>query len=77
MYQDTRMFILFVSLMLSPKIQSNIFFFISEIPKFTGPIVNVTVPIGREAVLECGVDNLSTFKVGSIFTCQHDKATLG
>ncbi|KAF5286304.1 hypothetical protein FQA39_LY04202 [Lamprigera yunnana] len=32
-------------------------------PKFTGPIVNVTVPVGREAIIECGVDNLSTFKV--------------
>ncbi|KAF2882358.1 hypothetical protein ILUMI_23815 [Ignelater luminosus] len=32
-------------------------------PKFTGPILNVTVPVGREAVIECGVDNLSTFKV--------------
>ncbi|XP_044757847.1 neurotrimin-like [Coccinella septempunctata] len=34
-----------------------------EIPKFTGPILNITVPVGREAQLECGVDNLSTFKV--------------
>ncbi|KAK9881848.1 hypothetical protein WA026_018039, partial [Henosepilachna vigintioctopunctata] len=33
------------------------------IPKFTGPILNITVPVGREAQLECGVDNLSTFKV--------------
>ncbi|XP_049821741.1 lachesin isoform X2 [Aethina tumida] len=32
-------------------------------PKFIGPILNITVPVGREAVLECGVDNLSTFKV--------------
>ncbi|KAJ3628424.1 hypothetical protein MTP99_015728 [Tenebrio molitor] len=37
--------------------------FVSDIPKFTGPILNVTVPVGREAVLECGVDNLSNFKV--------------
>ncbi|CAH1374358.1 unnamed protein product, partial [Tenebrio molitor] len=36
---------------------------VSDIPKFTGPILNVTVPVGREAVLECGVDNLSNFKV--------------
>ncbi|XP_068909845.1 neurotrimin-like isoform X2 [Tenebrio molitor] len=35
----------------------------ADIPKFTGPILNVTVPVGREAVLECGVDNLSNFKV--------------
>ncbi|XP_060524878.1 neurotrimin-like [Cylas formicarius] len=35
----------------------------ADIPNFTGPIANVTVPVGREAVLECGVDNLSAFKV--------------
>ncbi|XP_044258442.1 neurotrimin-like isoform X1 [Tribolium madens] len=35
----------------------------ADIPKFTGPILNVTVPVGREAVLECGVDNLSNFKI--------------
>lgn len=34
-----------------------------EIPKFSTAIMNITVPVGREAVLECGVDNLSTFKV--------------
>ncbi|XP_048521316.1 neuronal growth regulator 1 [Dendroctonus ponderosae] len=34
-----------------------------DIPNFTGPIPNVTVPLGREAVLECGIDNLSAFKV--------------
>lgn len=34
-----------------------------DIPKFTKPISNITVAVGREAVLECGVDNLSNFKV--------------
>ncbi|CAH0553154.1 unnamed protein product, partial [Brassicogethes aeneus] len=32
-------------------------------PKFLGPILNITIPVGREAILECGVDSLSTFKV--------------
>ncbi|XP_053603986.1 opioid-binding protein/cell adhesion molecule homolog [Plodia interpunctella] len=32
-------------------------------PGFTGPIANVTAPLGREAVLACTVHNLSTFKV--------------
>lgn len=40
--------------------------FVSDIPKFSGPITNVTVSVGREAVLECGVDNLSTFKVSKL-----------
>ncbi|KAF7278903.1 hypothetical protein GWI33_007850 [Rhynchophorus ferrugineus] len=36
---------------------------IEKIPNFTAPISNVTVALGREAILECGVDNLSAFKV--------------
>lgn len=39
------------------------FFFFTEIPNFTGPILNVTVPLGREAMLECNIDNLSAYKV--------------
>ncbi|XP_012136049.2 neurotrimin [Megachile rotundata] len=35
----------------------------SEGPSFTVPITNVTVPMGREAVLACVVANLSTYKV--------------
>lgn len=38
-------------------------FFFAEIPNFTGPILNVTVPLGREAMLECNIDNLSAYKV--------------
>lgn len=30
---------------------------------FVQPIANVTVPIGREAILECVVENLNGFKV--------------
>ncbi|XP_073943125.1 lachesin-like [Choristoneura fumiferana] len=32
-------------------------------PGFTGPIANVTTPLGREAILACTVHNLSTYKV--------------
>ncbi|KAI8424401.1 hypothetical protein MSG28_002917, partial [Choristoneura fumiferana] len=31
-------------------------------PGFTGPIANVTTPLGREAILACTVHNLSTYK---------------
>lgn len=34
-------------------------------PKFAEPIVNVTAPVGREAILVCVVDELSGFKVNS------------
>ncbi|XP_058810886.1 opioid-binding protein/cell adhesion molecule homolog isoform X2 [Phymastichus coffea] len=32
-------------------------------PIFTEPILNVTIPVGREAVLSCVVENLSTYKI--------------
>ncbi|XP_025833290.1 neurotrimin-like [Agrilus planipennis] len=32
-------------------------------PRFNGPISNVTVPVGRDAMLKCSVDNLSIYKV--------------
>ena len=32
-------------------------------PTFAGPIPNVTVNVGREAVLECHVENLRQYKV--------------
>ena len=32
-------------------------------PMFAGPIHNVTVNVGREAVLECHVNNLRAYKV--------------
>ncbi|XP_032679470.1 lachesin-like [Odontomachus brunneus] len=35
----------------------------SEGPSFSAPITNVTVPVGREAILACVVANLSTYKV--------------
>ncbi|KAG4069649.1 hypothetical protein HA402_014672 [Bradysia odoriphaga] len=35
-----------------------------RLPEFAGPIVNVSFPIGREAVLTCNVANLGGFKVG-------------
>ena len=33
-------------------------------PMFAGPINNVTVNVGREAVLECHVNSLGQYKVG-------------
>ena len=35
-------------------------------PYFGRPIGNVTVPLGREAVLSCTVKNLGAFKVNHI-----------
>lgn len=37
--------------------------YVVELPKFSEPIINVTVPVGREAILVCVVDDLSTYKV--------------
>ncbi|GLV45446.1 Dpr-interacting protein eta [Carabus blaptoides fortunei] len=34
-----------------------------ENPKFSEPITNMTVPVGREAILACVVEDLSTYKV--------------
>ena len=36
-------------------------------PMFAGPIENVTVNVGREAVMECHVNNLKQYKVSSLF----------
>ncbi|XP_074034834.1 lachesin [Leptinotarsa decemlineata] len=36
----------------------------TESPQFSGPIRNVTVALGREAVLSCSVSNLGHYKVG-------------
>ncbi|XP_017779721.1 PREDICTED: lachesin-like, partial [Nicrophorus vespilloides] len=33
-------------------------------PDFSGPIVNVTVAVGREAILSCAVTDLGHYKVG-------------
>lgn len=35
----------------------------TDLPKFGEVLQNVTVPVGREAVLQCVVDNLQTYKV--------------
>lgn len=32
-------------------------------PKFSAPIVNATVPVGREAILSCSVQDLGSYKV--------------
>ncbi|XP_057663208.1 lachesin isoform X1 [Diorhabda carinulata] len=34
-----------------------------ELPSFRSPVSNMTVAVGREAVLNCAVDNLSPYKV--------------
>ena len=36
-------------------------------PMFAGPIQNVTVNVGREAVLECHVNNLRAYKVKPVW----------
>ncbi|XP_017474591.1 PREDICTED: uncharacterized protein LOC108365142, partial [Rhagoletis zephyria] len=33
-----------------------------DLPKFGEPLQNVTIPVGREAILQCVVDNLQTYK---------------
>uniref|UniRef100_A0A182YHD0 Ig-like domain-containing protein n=1 Tax=Anopheles stephensi TaxID=30069 RepID=A0A182YHD0_ANOST len=38
-------------------------FVIADLPKFGEPIQNLTVPVGREAVLTCVINNLQTYKV--------------
>ena len=35
-------------------------------PMFAGPIKNVTVNVGREAVLECQVNSLGQYKVAEL-----------
>ncbi|GJQ77105.1 hypothetical protein Trydic_g23674 [Trypoxylus dichotomus] len=39
------------------------YIWIADNPKFGQPIVNVTVAVGREAIIECVVENLATYKV--------------
>ncbi|XP_054083643.1 hemicentin-1 [Zeugodacus cucurbitae] len=34
-----------------------------DLPKFGEPLQNVTIPVGREAVMQCVVDNLQTYKI--------------
>lgn len=52
-----------------------IFLFSAE-PKFSAAITNVTVPVGREAILACIVQNLSAYKVNnlqSIYLCKEKR----
>nr|CAD7591061.1 unnamed protein product [Timema genevievae] len=37
----------------------------ADVPKFGEPIINVTVPVGREATLTCVVDDLATYKLAN------------
>lgn len=37
--------------------------FVTENPKFSEPITNVTVAVGREAILVCLVEDLGAYKV--------------
>lgn len=37
--------------------------FYTDLPKFGEPLQNITIAVGREALLICVVDNLQTYKV--------------
>lgn len=39
------------------------FFSFADLPKFGERLQNITVPVGRDALLICVVDNLQTYKV--------------
>lgn len=41
----------------------NFNFIFTDLPKFGERLQNITVPVGRDAVLICVVDNLQTYKV--------------
>lgn len=41
------------------------------LPDFSEPIRNVTVPLGREAVLSCVISNLAEYKVTWTFNRCH------
>ncbi|XP_058122718.1 lachesin-like [Anopheles ziemanni] len=43
--------------------ESNSYILDKDLPKFGEPIQNLTVPVGREAVLTCVINNLQTYKV--------------
>lgn len=45
-----------------------IYFFglFADLPKFGERLQNITIPVGREALLICVVDNLQTYKVNQI-----------
>ncbi|XP_053673913.1 lachesin-like [Anopheles nili] len=46
-----------------PVEESNSYILDKDLPKFGEPIQNLTVPVGREAVLTCVINNLQTYKV--------------
>lgn len=53
----------------------NLFFFssfeyISADPNFSAPIMNITVPVSREAILTCMVHDLVSYKVYSFIYIQ-------
>lgn len=39
----------------------------SNFPRFAEPIPNITVTVGRDALLACVVDNLKAYKVSILF----------
>lgn len=39
----------------------------TDLPKFGERLQNITVPVGRDAVLICVVDNLQTYKVNLFY----------
>ena len=41
------------------------FYFVAD-PKFSGPILNATVAVGRDAVLTCMVEDLGAYKVSFV-----------
>ncbi|KYM99869.1 hypothetical protein ALC62_09489, partial [Cyphomyrmex costatus] len=47
---------------------------VSEGPSFSAPITNVTVPVGREAILSCVVANLSTYKPAEFAEIKNGKS---
>ena len=45
----------------------DLFSFFAADPKFSAPIANVTVAVGREAILTCVVHDLGAYKVNLLF----------
>ncbi|XP_052894216.1 lachesin-like [Anopheles moucheti] len=43
--------------------ETNSYILDKDLPKFGEPIQNLTVPVGREAILTCVINNLQTYKV--------------
>lgn len=46
-------------------------FIVSADPKFSGPIQNATVAVGRDAVLTCMVEDLGAYKVSFQLIVKH------